>query len=275
MKVNDILGDYTIIDEYPKNMRKFYKYQCKCGKIGNIRSDYIKDNYECNHANKYLNKVYGRWKIIDTCEDIKNKTTVLCECSCDKHTKRKIPLTALIHKETLSCGCIKIERLVKPTDFKINGDLCTCNIRTKIVSLDFLDYDKVKNFGWCINGTGYVVAWSSELQRMISMHRLILKCNDEMIVDHIDGNPLNNRRYNLRGVYPKQNAINQKLQSNNTSGHKGVHWHKGINKWIANIGVDNKLIHLGYFINIEDAIIARENAEKIFFKEFNREKEYL
>jgi hypothetical protein len=54
----------------------------------------------------------------------------------------------------------------------------------------------------------------------------------------------------------------------NTSGYKGVSWHKLHNKWIAQISVDNKSIHLGYFNDPEQAYAAYRNASLTYHQEF-------
>ena len=81
-------------------------------------------------------------------------------------------------------------------------------------------------------------------------------------IDHINQNRLDNRIENLRVVTKSINLQNQKLSSNNTSGHIGVCWIKDANKWRAAIGVDGKLIYLGNYARIEDAIAVRKQAEK-------------
>lgn len=83
------------------------------------------------------------------------------------------------------------------------------------------------------------------------------------IVDHINGNPLDNRRSNLRLASVAENSRNHGISKRNTSGVRGVSWHKGKRKWAAAI-----TIHLGYFDNLEDAQIARERAESEFWGEF-------
>lgn len=83
------------------------------------------------------------------------------------------------------------------------------------------------------------------------------------IIDHLDGDPANNRINNLRNTDCRGNAINRKLQANNTSGVCGVYWHKGNEKWSATMKENGKLIHLGYFSEFEDAVTARAAAEMI------------
>ena len=70
-------------------------------------------------------------------------------------------------------------------------------------------------------------------------------------IDHIDGNPSNNNIGNLRSCNHLSNMKNTKIQKNNTSGIKGVSWHKSTNKWRVQIGVDGKVKHIGTFDDLE------------------------
>jgi len=81
-------------------------------------------------------------------------------------------------------------------------------------------------------------------------------------IDHIDGNGLNNRIENLRDVTNRENCLKQKLHCTNTSGHAGVSWNKHKNRWTAEIHVLGKKINLGAFINKDDAINKRKEAEQ-------------
>ena len=60
----------------------------------------------------------------------------------------------------------------------------------------------------------------------------------------------------------------KRLVSSNTSGYNGVHWSKGSQKWIAQIGSKGKTYHLGSFSKIEDAVDARKKAEDRIYGEF-------
>jgi hypothetical protein len=72
-------------------------------------------------------------------------------------------------------------------------------------------------------------------RRTLRMHRLIMEAKDGEIVDHINGNTLDNRKENLRIANKSENGMNRKKQSNNTSGYKGVCKHSQTNKWVAQI----------------------------------------
>ena len=80
-------------------------------------------------------------------------------------------------------------------------------------------------------------------------------------IDHINRNSLDNRIANLRDVSQSENQHNRPEQANNTSGVKGVHWHKQKMRWQAAIRINGKLIHLGLFGTKEEAAYARFHAE--------------
>lgn len=83
-------------------------------------------------------------------------------------------------------------------------------------------------------------------------------------IDHIDHDPLNNRIVNLREADRKTNMQNTSMSSANTSGFNGVHWHKWHGKWCAAISVNSKKVQLGLFTNFDDAVAAREEANKFY-----------
>ena len=138
--------------------------------------------------------------------------------------------------------------------------------------IDLEDIDKVKNLRWCLNGNGYVLHGTRK--NKVFLHRLLTNCPDDMIVDHINRNPLDNRKNNLRIVNNQQNSMNKGAQKRNTSGHKGVSWDKSRNKWYTYITVNYKLINLGRFSILEDAIEARKKAEIKYFGEYRSKEDY-
>lgn len=79
-------------------------------------------------------------------------------------------------------------------------------------------------------------------------------------VDHINGIKTDNRVTNLRLVTEEINSQNASMYYTNTSGFNGVYWHKSSKKWQPRITVGGKTIHLGSFVNKEDAIAARMQA---------------
>ena len=90
------------------------------------------------------------------------------------------------------------------------------------------------------------------------------------MIDHIDGNPLNNKISNLRLVTASQNSINQKIRADNKSGYKGVRWVANRNKWSAEIRLNGKSTWLGHHDTMEDAAKAYAIASANLHGEFAR-----
>ena len=103
---------------------------------------------------------------------------------------------------------------------------------------------------------------------MIRMHRLIMDAPTGVLVDHRDGNGLNNQRSNLRLGTNAQNLRNRGAQSNNASGVKGVSWYAPTRKWKAKIGVNGKDIRLGHFATAAEAGAAYDRAAIKYHGEF-------
>lgn len=83
-----------------------------------------------------------------------------------------------------------------------------------------------------------------------------------LVLDHINNNPFDNRKENLREVTNSVNALNRaRLPSNNTSGVMGVFWESHKQRWKSTLWVNNKLILGGHFKNLKDAIAARWQLE--------------
>jgi hypothetical protein len=80
-------------------------------------------------------------------------------------------------------------------------------------------------------------------------------------IDHVNGNPSDNRIENLRCVMQAENNKNARRRKDNTSGVTGVLWYKASKKWGAKIHRDGSYVFLGLFESMEDAITARKQAE--------------
>ncbi len=81
------------------------------------------------------------------------------------------------------------------------------------------------------------------------------------LVDHEDGNTLNDRIGNLRDVSSAKNSQNMRMHPGNKSGVTGVHWHKQRGKWVASIMANRKSRYLGVFDSLDEAIAIRKAEE--------------
>lgn len=104
--------------------------------------------------------------------------------------------------------------------------------------------------------------------KTIALHRVILDAPDDMEVDHINGNPLDCRKINLRVCSHEQNMWNLKGRSDSKSGYRGITWDKQTQKWRATLTYKKQFINIGRFDNLDDAIKAHQEKAKELFGEF-------
>mgnify|MGYP003290558500 CR=1 FL=1 len=128
--------------------------------------------------------------------------------------------------------------------YDINNEECA---RTMI---DLDDVDKVKDIKWCV-ANGYVR--NSKKPGVGMLHRFLMNCPDNMVVDHWNHNTLDNRKSNLRICTSQENVHNQSIRDN-PSGYKGVYITN--NEYRAQICTDNNRMHIGVFQTAEMAAMA-------------------
>jgi len=140
----------------------------------------------------------------------------------------------------------------------------------KFALVDDGDYDYLNQWKWRIDPKGYALRTKkiNGKQKILFIHRVIMNLPSGIRVDHKDGNALNNQRSNLRECTAEQNQRNRGKQRNNKSGYKGVFFDKARRKWRAMIGMNGRLIHLGFFIDKVDAAKAYDRAALKYFGEF-------
>lgn len=130
----------------------------------------------------------------------------------------------------------------------------------QIALVDDIDFEEISKYSWSVSTKGYAYRkgknpetgiWNDN----INMHRSILGLSrtDLMIIDHIDGNKLNNQRNNLRICSNSQNLCNRGKQKNNSSGFKGVSYKPHGGTWSAQIKVGGNSIYIGTYRTAEEA----------------------
>ena len=113
-----------------------------------------------------------------------------------------------------------------------------------------------------VDGRNYLRA------RIVS--KLFFGVEPPAVVDHINGDKLDDGIFNLRGASASQNNYNMRISSANKSGVKGVSWSKAKQRWTAAIRVEGRQISCGCFDVIADAERAVRAAREVYHGEFAR-----
>lgn len=150
--------------------------------------------------------------------------------------------------------------------------------RGYVALIDEEDFELVSRYKWSASAfpkanSIYAMTNSKTVngkRHTILLHRFIMRASSGELVDHIDGNGLDNQRDNLRKCSRSENGKNRVcVAKHNTSGTTGVHYHIRKKKWQASIAIDGKNKCLGSFLNKVDAVEARKLAEEHHYKEFS------
>lgn len=159
-------------------------------------------------------------------------------------------------------------------DFKVEGNTATIYTRRSngeisgFFIIDRDDLDEVITRKWRMWHGRYYTG----VQHPIAISDFLLKDRpNNYVVDHINQNPSDNRRCNLRIVRQANNTMNKRILDANSSGVAGVWFDKTRDKWLAEIKFNYIKVHLGRYKKYEDACYARYIAELIIFGCFRSE----
>lgn len=137
----------------------------------------------------------------------------------------------------------------------------------KVAIVDDEDFEFLNQWKWYCGFAGYPTRMTERPDhKPIRMHRVIMQTPRGMETDHINGNPLDNRRTNLRICTHAENDRNQRICKDNRSGFKGVSLHRDCRRWDACI-VGRRL---GKFSTPEEAARAYDAAAKELFGDYAR-----
>ena len=180
----------------------------------------------------------------------------LCLCDCG-NTKIISGKELRNHTHVTCAACNR---------YCIESDVGRCTTANgKEFVFDVSDLQTVQAHVWYIDKLGYV--WT-KTPRTTSLHRLLMHPRDDEEIDHINNNPSDCRRANMRYASRQQNSCNRLQGKNNSSGYKGVGWHKALRRYRAYITVDWRQIHLGYFNTPIEAAVAYNKAAAFYFGEY-------
>jgi len=188
---------------------------------------------------------------------------VLKPMLCERH-HRQIKRKGIIYKSKQ-----------EPNDFVIYEDyigIILLNENREVVGeclIDKEDYEKVKDYKWSLDKgkiTDYVVSRTG--RKPVNIAKIIL--GTESKIDHKNGKGLDNRKENLRFATDQQNAQNRGFRRDNVTGFKGITFSKFEKKYIAQIGINKKVIRLGAFVDPVEAAKTYDQAAVKYFGEFAR-----
>lgn len=232
---------------------------------------------------------FGLWTVIDFDEESHEKEIAeyrlnkkkptkrwFCQCSCENKTVRSVHGASLISGKSTNCGCLRKAKIrlldnTKRNEYDLIGEYgigWTTNTNKEFY-FDLEDYEKIKDYCWRESNWGYAIAPIAN-NATITMQYLIYP--SEKLIDHKNRIRLDNRKENLRECTQIENLRNKSILPQNTSGIIGVYYNSTINKWTAQIGYNCKTHYIGSFLNKDDAIKARLEAEKEHYGEFAPQK---
>lgn len=196
--------------------------------------------------------------------DGRHEAQWLCECSCKDHKCIKARGSSLKCGNTKSCGCLYNETFKKGNKYDLSreyGILWSTNTNEEIY-FDLEDADEILKHTWHKDITGY--ASTSINGKTTRMHTFLGYYRP----DHRNRNKLDNRNCNLISCTIRENNINASVRSDNSSGVIGVYFSTLRLRWVAQINdSENHTKNLGSFINKEDAIRVRLEAEAKYYGE--------
>ena len=258
--------------------------------------------YNENAKNKRIDltgKIFGRLTVIEVNEEETNKerervkngetssSSVIwkCKCCCGNKNILNVRANNLLSGTSTSCGCYNKEiiinnnknRPIKKNRYYIKNNLVIgySDIdETKYFIIDRNDFDIVSKFHWHTEGINneYWSAYNRNEGKQIKLHQLIMHIHNEqykredknLMIDHINRNPSDNRYSNLRVVTYLENSRNTTMHKNNTSGKQGVHKISKTNKYLAFItGINGEKLSK-QFNTFEEAVQQRIEWEKEF-----------
>lgn len=231
---------------------------------------------------KHYAQLRNNGYLLDNMPSLHNEEKVCCICGSNINVHYSKLFNGLYcgkhYSQLYNLGELKEKTVFDRNDYIVDGNIAYIILRNKkqeetgrtIIDID--DLDNVIQYKWTLNTWGY--AETKINKKSILMQRLILnEFSSNKIPDHINRNPLDNRKENLRIADKSLNAVNAGTRTSNTSGVTGVSWDKNANSWRAYISYKGKRIELGHRKDFDKAVILRLDAENKYYSGMQPQKE--
>jgi len=189
----------------------------------------------------------------------------LCECECGNIFE--------ILQHSLTSGNSTKCKLCPRNEYLLEDNYALLDVSTKThinkySKVDVVDLSKILKCRrrWSYHDSAPDYTWGKYVinsDRKVRLHRLIMDAPTDMVVDHINGDTLDNRKQNLKIITLAENNKNMRQRVDNISGVSGVYYEKSSGLYVAEIQVNNKKIYLGRYNTLLHAKIAREGAQKV------------
>ena len=259
------------------------------------RYGYIHPNYKCyktegggfrttkEEVQRYLADKSPR-KTCDVCGKVLDGKTCLYTNGyrvCGKHYHQ-----FLDNGKFLDSNARSLQDL---NSYEVLGDITKVDLydlKSNVVGhfyIDTADFNKIKNTKWHLAGDkrnivsnkipyngGFINGRLSWV--IMDFPKEVL--NGEKVIDHIDNQPMNNRKSNLRVIEQAKNCQNTTRRSDNKSGVKGASWRDHANAYCLSIKRDGEQIFCGYYKTIEEAAYARNVAELFVHPDYYCKREH-
>lgn len=209
-----------------------------------------------------IGKTFGSLAAIaeaGSCLHPNGKRSLMYPCKCTCGNQKVISGEHLRSGHASSCrSCNRIEPA---------GDALKCIVHDgRSFLFDKQDRLLINQHTWSIDNNGYAATWNGT--KKMRLHKLLFP--EALIVDHINGNALDNRRCSLRLCNLQENAQNSTMKRTNQVGYKGVYLHKQSGLYAARIHKAGKTTSLGYFTTAEEAASRYNDAASQLFGQYAR-----
>ena len=211
-----------------------------------------------------VNKIYGSLLVLEKYDVyLKHDTRWRCKCKCGNETI--VRGSFLRNGHTRSCG--------RCNRYDLEDMYMRCTVKSgRSFLFDSDDFELISQYLWSIDKGGYVLGIKNG--ERVRLHRLLMDAPKHLVVDHMNGDPSDCRRENLRLTTQHKNTYNSSKPKTNTTGFKGVYFDKRRGKYLSSIHPSGRTVFLGYYDKPEEAAQAYDRAASFYFGEYAKTNSY-